>query len=64
MSLKEFHIVFITASILLSLGFSYWGLSQYYQLHEVVYLGTSIVSLLTAIGLVIYEVTFIKKMKA
>ena len=62
-SLKEFHIVFITTSVLLSLGFAYWGLTQYNELHSSRYVGTCILSLIAAIGLTIYEVAFIKKMK-
>ena len=64
MSLKEFHLVFITASVFLSLGFSYWGLVQYKELHGGIYAGTSILSLMAAIGLVIYEGYFIKKTRA
>jgi len=64
MSLKEFHVVFITASVLLFLGFSYWGVVQYHQFHGTIFIGASIVSLIAAIGLTLYEVRFIKKTKA
>ena len=54
MSLKEFHTVFITASVLLAFGFSYWGVVQAQLL-------TSVLSFLSGIGLVLYEISFIKK---
>ena len=63
-SLKEFHIVFITASVLLSLGVATWGLVQYNQLHGRFYVETFILSSIAAVGLTIYEVYFVKKMKA
>ena len=64
MSLKEFHIVFITASVLLSLGFAWWGFTQYNQLHGRIYVGTFSLSLIAAFGLMAYEVWFIKKTRA
>ena len=64
MSLKDFHIVFITASILLSLGFACWTFIQYKQLHEVIYAGVSFASFLFAVGLLIYEVSFVKKTRS
>ena len=64
MSLKDFHVVFITASILLSLGFAYWGFVQYMQLRGGMYVGAALISLLSAIGLVVYEVAFIKKTRS
>ena len=64
MSLRDFHILFITTSVILLLGFTYWGFTQYKQLHELLYAGTSLLSLSAAVGLGIYEVTFIKKTKA
>lgn len=63
MSLRDFHILFVTASILLSFGFSYWGFSQYQHLHDRIYGGVSFLSLLAAMGLAFYEITFIKKTK-
>ena len=47
MSLKWFHIVFISLSVLLSLWFGIWGL-----FHEQVALG--LVSLAASAGLVVY----------
>ena len=63
MSLREFHIVFITASILLSLGFAAWGFVQYNPFHGF-YAGAAVLSLITAFGLMGYGLWFIKKTKA
>ena len=64
MSLKEFHVVFITVSILLSLGAAGWGMVQYRQGYETSYVAFSLVSLLVAIGLVGYEAYFLQKTKS
>ena len=64
MSLKEFHIVFITASALLCLGFTCWGFTQYHELHRPVYAGTGLLSFVATIGLVMYEIRFIRKTKS
>ena len=63
MSLRDFHIVFVTASILCSIGFGWWAVNQHALLHGWTYLTTAIASFLVAGGLVIYEVLFIKKIK-
>ena len=64
MSLKDFHVVFITASILLSLGFACWAFVQYHQLHGNLYTGAGILSFVAAIGLSIYEIRFIRKTRS
>lgn len=54
MSLKWFHLVFITLSVALALGFGIWGLvSQYAAL--------GLLSLVVAAALVVYEVYFVRK---
>jgi hypothetical protein len=57
MSLKAFHILFIIASILLSIGFGVWCLQNS---SSGVYLIMAVVSLLAGAGLVIYGVWFFK----
>lgn len=57
MSLKTFHIVFITASIVLASWFGVWAISS----DGWPYVITGLGSLLCAVGLVIYEVGFLKK---
>ena len=54
MSLKWFHIVFITLSMLLSIGFGVWGL-----LHQQVVLGVA--SLAGSAGLCVYGNYFLGK---
>ena len=64
MSLKAFHLIFITASCVLSLGCGVWGLKNYFSatgttLDLVFGLG----SLAVLVGLVFYERYFLKKLK-
>ena len=64
MSLKAFHIVFITASILLTLGFGGWCLSNFLAADGTKRdLAAAIVSLVAAVGLFIYGRYFLKKLK-
>ena len=63
MSLRDFHLVFINAAVLCSIGFGYWAVNQYALLHGWVYLTTAITSFFVAGGLAVYEVFFIKKIK-
>jgi hypothetical protein len=56
MSLKWFHIVFITLSVLLSVWFGVWGL-----FNQQITLG--ILSLMASAGLVAYGNYFFSKMK-
>jgi hypothetical protein len=57
MSLKWFHIVFITLSVLVSLGFGVWGLFN----HQVA-LGAA--SLAASAGLVVYGNYFLGRARA
>lgn len=63
MSLKHFHLIFIICSILLSIGFSYWSILQYRESHMNAHLATAWVALFAATGLVLYLLTFVRKMK-
>ena len=56
MSLKWFHIVFISLSVLLSLWFGVWGL-----FNQQIALG--IVSLVASVGLVLYGNYFMSKLR-
>ena len=64
MSLKAFHLVFITASSALSFGCGVWALKNYWSAG-----GTSgellvgIAAILAAVGLIVYERYFLKKTK-
>lgn len=55
MSLKVFHVIFIILSILLAIVCAWWSFSNG------VALPFGIVSALTAVGLVIYGVWFVRK---
>jgi len=63
MSLKAFHIVFVTASIVLAVGFGGWSLFNYFQGGTVGDLLFGIGSLAVAVALVFYERYALKKLK-
>ena len=56
MGIKYIHVTLIVVSILLSLGFGFWTLN-----HD--YTAWGYVSFVTAVGLIVYCVQFVKKMK-
>jgi len=57
MSLRTFHIIFIVCSILVSIGFGYWAIRN---LHH----WTAVGSFALAVGLIFYEIKFLKKVSA
>jgi len=59
MSLKAFHVLFVTVATLLTLGFGVWSL----RVREAGYLSLGVISMAVAAGLVIYGVWFLRKMK-
>jgi hypothetical protein len=64
MSLKAFHLVFITASTALAFGCGIWGLRDYFSpdgRHWDFVFGLG--SLAVGIGLIFYERYFLKKLK-
>jgi hypothetical protein len=63
MSLKAFHVVFITAASALAFGFGVWMLRAYQAESLTRDLVFGIASLLTGVGLVVYEGFFLKKLK-
>jgi len=64
MSLKGFHLVFITAASALAFGCAVWGLKDYFSA-----IGTrsdllfALGSLVAGTGLLVYERYFLKKLK-
>ena len=64
MSLKAFHVIFITAASAMAFGCGVWGLKNYFspdgRLLELVF---GIGSILVGIALIIYERYFLKKLK-
>ena len=63
MSIKAFHILFITAAAALMLIFSWWAVYNFSQNAHAGYLLTAVGSLAIAAGLGVYEYFFIKKTK-
>jgi hypothetical protein len=64
MSLKAFHVIFITAASALAFGFGVWMLKDYFSAEgrglDLVY---AIGSFVAAIALIAYERYFLKKTK-
>jgi len=64
MSLKVFHLVFITAAIALAFGFGVWQLLGYFSPEGRFWdLASGLVSLAVGVGLICYERYFLKKTK-
>jgi len=57
MDIKYIHVLLIVVSIILSLGFGLWTLNHNYR-------PLGFCSFAIAVGLIIYCVKFVKKMKA
>jgi len=63
MSLKAFHLLFVTASVLLALGFGAWGLDAYASRGEGGSLVLGLLSFLFGAGLVMYGLKVRTKLK-
>jgi hypothetical protein len=64
MSLKAFHLIFITASCALAFGCGIWGLKDYWSSDGRPFdLLFGLGSLVTGAGLIVYERYFLKKLK-
>ena len=63
MSLKAFHIFFISLSIVLSIGVGSWGVSNYLAEGGAGSLALGIVFCITGLALVIYGRGFLRKMR-
>ena len=64
MSLKAFHIFFITISVLLCLGFGAWCISSDYTKGRAAYAVAGYISFGLGVLLVLYEIVFLRKFKA
>jgi hypothetical protein len=64
MSLKTFHLIFITAACALAFGCGVWGLKDYFfddgKLLDLLF---GVGSVLAGIGLIFYERYFLRKLK-
>ncbi|HLH55940.1 MAG TPA: hypothetical protein VKY92_20225 [Verrucomicrobiae bacterium] len=64
MSLKAFHLVFITAASALAFGCAVWGLKNYWTGDgKALDLWFGLGSLLAGVGLIVYERYFLRKLK-
>jgi ABC-type uncharacterized transport system permease subunit len=63
MSLKAFHLIFVTASVLLAFGFAAWSLMNYAEAKQAVDLAYGIGSAVIGLGLVVYGRYFLRKLK-
>ncbi len=63
MSLKTFHVGFITLSVLLAFGFGVWNLLDPSARGNAAYLTLAIVAFAAGIGLIVYEIRFLRKLK-
>lgn len=63
MSLKAFHLVFVTASVLLAFGFAAWSLTNYFEAKRAVDLAFGLGSVLIGVALIVYGRYFLKKLK-
>lgn len=63
MSLKAFHVFFITVSVLLCLGFGAWCLNSDATQGRTAYTVAGYISFVLGVALVAYEIVFLKKFK-
>lgn len=63
MSLKAFHIFFVTIATLASGGFGVWLIRHYQVTHSAVDLLLAILAILGTLALPVYGVWFLKKTK-
>lgn len=64
MSLKTFHLIFITAAIALAFGCGVWGFKEYWAPEgRLFHLLFGIGSIASGVGLIFYERYFLKKLK-
>ena len=63
MSLKVFHIVFITMSVLLAVGFGVWAIVKWTRDGQLSGVVLGVLSLVGAVGLLWYGVWFWRKLK-
>lgn len=63
MSLKAFHIIFVTFSTLLAFGFGAWALNSYANTKATLDLVMGIVAVVMGFGMIWYGKYFLKKLK-
>ena len=63
MSLKAFHIVFITSAVLMDLGFGILSFRNYIAESSPMYLGLGLLSFVFGIALLCYGAWFLQELK-
>ncbi len=63
MSLKFFHLFFISVVMLFLIGFGVWATRRYMEQHQLEMLATGVGSFVFAAGLTVYGCWFMKKLK-
>lgn len=63
MSLKTFHIIFVSIAILLTVVFGIWGVRDYQVTNNQTSLYMGLGSFLVTVVLAVYGVWFLKKLK-
>jgi hypothetical protein len=63
MSLKAFHLVFVTVSVVLSLGFGAWAVTDYRKSGIAESLWWGVGSFAGAMALIVYGRWFLRKLK-
>ena len=63
MSLKAFHVLFVTVSIALCVGVGFWALREYRARGDVTTLLSGLFSLATAVVLLVYGRWFLRKLR-
>jgi hypothetical protein len=63
MSLKAFHIFFISISVLVAFGYAAWEINGFAANGDMWQLFKGIISFVAAIGLTVYGVRFMRKLK-
>ncbi len=64
MSLKAFHLVFIAASILLSVFYGVWAVYRHLVESRLLLLGSGMFSFVLAVGLIVYGGAMMKKLRS
>lgn len=63
MSLKAFHIVFVAASILVSILYGVWAVFMYLTESGLLLLASGMLAFLVAVALILYGGTVLKKFR-
>lgn len=63
MSLKAFHILFISVSTLFAFGFALWFVRSYSGTDNFLDLLGAFLAVLSGVGLIIYGIRFLKKLQ-